>query len=103
MTDIEPVKAVRAAPKITLAAFAACCLAHGPAPLQAQSPRFDVASVKPCKADDGGRGGSTSGDASPGRLDLKCRTVMGLIQMAYVQYADGVRTPPGRHDGFGVF
>jgi uncharacterized protein (TIGR03435 family) len=30
-------------------------------------------------------------------LDLKCRTIMDLVQMAYLQYADGKRAPPGRH------
>lgn len=71
---------------------------------QAVPPRhFDVASVKPCKAAEGNGGGrnaagagGAAGSASPGRLDLKCRTVTGLIQMAYFQFADGKRTPPGR-------
>jgi hypothetical protein len=67
---------------------------------QALAPRhFDVVSVKPCNATDdgGGRGlGGGARNASPGRLDLKCQTVMGLIRMAYVQFADGKLTPPGR-------
>jgi uncharacterized protein (TIGR03435 family) len=69
-------------------------------PGQGTGPRhFDVVSVKHCKAaDDAGSGRRGSGPAggSPGRLDLKCRTVMGLIQLAYLQFADGKRTPPGR-------
>jgi uncharacterized protein (TIGR03435 family) len=66
--------------------------------LGAQSPRrFDVVSVKPCKTEDGaGRRGSGTAGGSPGRLDLKCRTVMGLVQMAYALYPDGQRTPQGR-------
>jgi uncharacterized protein (TIGR03435 family) len=60
---------------------------------------FDVVSVKPCKAEDGDSGGRNGGgtrNASPGRLDLRCRTVKSLVRMAYVQFADGKRTPPGR-------
>jgi uncharacterized protein (TIGR03435 family) len=67
---------------------------------QALAPRhFDVVSVKPCKATDGGGGRGLGGgarNASPGRLDLKCQTVMDLVRKAYVQFADGQRTPPGR-------
>jgi uncharacterized protein (TIGR03435 family) len=64
----------------------------------AATPKFDVASVKPCKDGDagGGRNGGRRGGGSspsPGRLDLGCQTVRGLIQMAYVQYADGKRKP----------
>ncbi|HTB12590.1 MAG TPA: TIGR03435 family protein [Bryobacteraceae bacterium] len=53
--------------------------------------KFEVASIKPCKADvvpEGGRGGGRE-SFSPGRLNLECRTVKGLIQMAYVLFADG--------------
>jgi uncharacterized protein (TIGR03435 family) len=53
--------------------------------------RFEVASIKPCKADavpEGGRGGGRE-SFSPGRLNLECHTVKGLIQMAYVLFADG--------------
>jgi uncharacterized protein (TIGR03435 family) len=69
----------------------------------AATPKFEVASVKPCKAGDGGRKGNggargtDTGSPSPGRLDLNCQPVMSLIRMAYVQYADGELTPPGRH------
>ena len=50
--------------------------------------KFDVASVKPCRADvaPGGRKGASS---SPGRLHPPCQTVMGLIQWAYVNFAKG--------------
>jgi uncharacterized protein (TIGR03435 family) len=64
------------------------------------APKFEVASVKPSTTcgDSGaknGRGGA-AGVSDPGRLDLRCRTVMDLIRMAYVQYPDGKRKPPGR-------
>ncbi len=48
--------------------------------------KFEVASVKPCQngsAADGGRRGNDVRGATPGRLELGCRTVMSLIQMAY--------------------
>jgi hypothetical protein len=57
----------------------------------ADTPKFEVASVKSCKAEDGGGGGRRGGSAgspSPGRLDLPCRTVIDLVKMAYLQYAD---------------
>ncbi len=55
-------------------------------------PQFEVTSVKRSKScQDGGRGGPGGGNWSPGRLTLECRTVMDLLQMAYVQYAGGKR------------
>jgi len=67
----------------------------------ASAPKFEVSSVKLCKDGDSGGGRGSGGRAagsspSPGRLDLPCQTVKNLIQMAYVQYADGKRRPPGR-------
>ena len=61
--------------------------------LQAQSadsPKFDVVSVKPCKPGD-----SHGGDSSPGRLYIGCGVLAGadntgLIQVAYNRYAGGV-------------
>ena len=51
----------------------------------AAMPKFEVVSVKPSTGcGDGGRGGGAGGSSSPERLDLRCRTVMDLIQMAYV-------------------
>ncbi len=60
------------------------------------SQKFEVASIKPCR-DDGNpgpaatKGGSpfgSGGSPSPGRLILNCATVAGLIQQAYVTYAN---------------
>jgi bla regulator protein BlaR1 len=59
--------------------------------------QFDVASVKPCDknspvppaAGRGGGGGETSGS----RMDLACSTLAHLIEVAYVEFPDGVRQP----------
>ena len=63
-----------------LACLLAAC-AYG----QPGSVRFDVASIKPCSGD--GPPGTMS--ASPGRLVVNCMNVMGLINQAYVMYANG--------------
>lgn len=59
--------------------------------------KFDVISVKPgTTCGDGGRNGTGGGrNWSPGRLRLECRTVMSLVRMAYVQFANGQRRAPG--------
>ena len=63
-----------------------------------QSPvaKFEVASVRPCKpAEPGERGGGVNW--SPGRLSIKCTTVKGLINQAYLLFANGralVGLPP---------
>jgi uncharacterized protein (TIGR03435 family) len=46
---------------------------------------FEVASIKPCKDDDR----NETSAPSPGRLNLSCLTVRGLIQVAYERYAGG--------------
>src|SRR5579863_7536463 len=51
--------------------------------------KFEVASIKPCRADVVPEGARGRENFSPGRLNLECRTVKGLIQMAYVLFADG--------------
>jgi uncharacterized protein (TIGR03435 family) len=83
--------------KLRLAALAAAGIV-APDAAFAQA-KFDVVSVKPCKAEDSGRGGRNGGaggaSPSPGRLDLKCRTVISLVQMAYDRFADGKRRAPG--------
>ncbi len=72
-----------------------------PAVLRAQSasgdrPRFEVASIKPCGEGDTA-GDSKSGGAeeslSPGRLHEDCRTLLNLIQSAYVLFANGHVNP----------
>lgn len=58
--------------------------------------RFDVASVKPCRDDlpfDTRTGG---GITSPETPEIRCQTLKGLIQMAYVAFAGGVRVTPNR-------
>src|SRR5438105_8469490 len=57
-------------------------------------PKFEVASIKPCKyRQPGARGGG--GNSSPGRLNLNCQTVAGLIRFAYGLFANGrFNTPP---------
>ncbi len=55
-------------------------------------PRFDVASVRPCQAEPGRLMGG--GPTSPGRLIINCTPLvdersLGLIQRAYVRFAQG--------------
>jgi uncharacterized protein (TIGR03435 family) len=72
-------------------------LANAPA-LSAQSQplsNFEVASIRPCKVEPGDRSGG--GNSSPGRLNVKCTTVKGLINQAYLLFANGqfrVGLPP---------
>jgi uncharacterized protein (TIGR03435 family) len=61
----------------------------------AARPKFDVASIKPCKAGTAGGKGSDKGSGSgsrssvsPGRLDITCMSVPELIDMAYVQFGN---------------
>jgi uncharacterized protein (TIGR03435 family) len=62
-------------------------------------PRFEVASIRRC-AEVLGRGGGP-GNSAPGRILINCQIVRGLIQAAYLAFADGltnrgelvVRTP----------
>jgi len=70
--------------------------------LGAQSTKFEVASIRPCKPNDdsgdGGRKGAGRGpgaNPSPNRLVTGCETVENLIWSAYVLYATGhlVRDP----------
>lgn len=71
--------------------------AQAPAPVQKPAsvarPTFEVASIKPCDSSSlppGGRGGGAGpGASSPGRLSIRCQSVMGLINAAYVLFGDG--------------
>ncbi len=83
-----------------MAAGIACCVVYA-ASAQVATAKFEVASVKlstNCGDSDarGGRGAGGGVSSSPERLDLKCRTLLDLIQMAYGQFAAGTRRPPTR-------
>jgi uncharacterized protein (TIGR03435 family) len=60
------------------------------------TPRFDVASVRLCKDAVPFEARTGGGISSPGTLDINCQTLKGLIQMAYVAFASGVRVTPDR-------
>jgi len=62
---------------------------------------FEVASVKPardCQSGRGGGGRDASSVLSPERLDLRCQTVEGLIQLAYVSAFQPITAVPFPHD-----
>jgi uncharacterized protein (TIGR03435 family) len=81
--------------------FTACLLLLASAQPAAQSeratrPKFEVASIKPCSDGelvDGEKGGGADSSFSPERLRLDCGTVMGMIQHAYVLFANGHVNP----------
>lgn len=70
---------------------------------QSPPPKFEVASIKPCGSDSGGKGGGGArgggGPGGPGlspdRLSLNCQPLRSIIRTAYVVYADGHRALPG--------
>ncbi len=91
------------------------CLAAGlvlvlsPLRIAAQSPKphFDIVSVRSCDpnaapvvATGGGRGGTSQGLASPGRLRLDCRSVSDMIVDAYATFAGGRYTAPSARPAF---
>lgn len=63
------------------------------------TPKWEVVSIRPCEAPvPGGRGKGAGGDnqsPGPGYLNI-CRDVAYFIRLAFVQYANGDRTPPSR-------
>lgn len=64
-------------------------------PASAPTPKFEVASIRPCKEEPGQRSGG--GNSSPGRLNVKCASLKGLINQAYLLFASGqfrVGLPP---------
>jgi uncharacterized protein (TIGR03435 family) len=58
-------------------------------------PKFEVASIKPCKANQvtPGRRKGGSDFSSPGRLKLGCQTLESMIQWAYLGFADAKALP----------
>jgi Protein of unknown function (DUF3738) len=85
----------RALLHLTLVAFletAAFAQSEGKTP----TPRFEVVAIKPCKPDIANGRRSGTENLSPGRLHLGCSisTVKGLVQMAYVLFANGHVNPP---------
>lgn len=63
------------------------------AQVQAETPRFEVTSVKACPAQPDGRRRSDGLDSSPDRLHLPCQTLVSLIHWAFVNFADGRFNP----------
>lgn len=88
---------LNAAKKVALAAIGAFALA---VPIvigmmnlprlraQAAIPKFEVASIRPCEGNGGGRGGK-DGSQSPARLHMNCQPVANLIESAYIRFASG--------------
>ena len=59
-------------------------------------PKFELASIKPCKADmvpQGRGGGLKPTSLTPGRMSLNCTTVKDLVHIAYVSFANGHFNP----------
>lgn len=64
----------------------------------AGTPKFEVASIRPCKTGSGQMRGA--GESSPGRLSTGCDLLvdennLGLIQRAYIRFAGGHTNPLG--------
>ena len=60
----------------------------------ANTPKFEVVSIKPCRPADRGGGGNrveNGGRMSPGTLNLPCGPLENLIRNAYLSFADGQR------------
>jgi uncharacterized protein (TIGR03435 family) len=97
-----PVSRARVICTVAFCALSSVLFAAGTlAPRSAQgaaSRKFEVASIKRCAREDesNGRGAAAGTDLSPGRLQTACRTVLNLMQNAYIVFADG-RLNPGWH------
>ena len=75
-------------------AFAQDAQSFSPQSAPTPSPKFEVFSIKPCRAadvssDGGRRGGGRRTSMDPGRLRLECRTLDNLIRLAYIRFANG--------------
>ena len=70
---------------IAICLLTACTLLRAQSP---PTPKFEVASIKPCKGEPTGQV-----HTSPGRVSFECASVDSLIHDAYVQFAHG---PPWR-------
>jgi uncharacterized protein (TIGR03435 family) len=82
-------------------ACAICMVGAGLAQAQADASRegkFEVASIRRCSSDSapGDRSGGNVGEPSPAILNLNCQTVIGLIRMAFVVFANGHLNPNAR-------
>jgi bla regulator protein BlaR1 len=78
---------------ISAMALLAIPIAVGVHAQSVQIPKFEVASIKPCKDEPGTRRGGTN-SVTPGRLNTGCMALadenhLGLIQRAYVRFANG--------------
>jgi uncharacterized protein (TIGR03435 family) len=82
--------------RIPLALISALAVNNFAEIARAQTPRFEVISVKPCAEQADSLPGGRKGDgqkSSPSRLHLTCQTLMSMIQLAYVNYADARYNP----------
>src|SRR5947207_162713 len=59
----------------------AIAMGFGQSQMKIATPKFEVASVKPCRTDLAPDARSGAGNSSPETLDINCQTVRGLIQM----------------------
>jgi uncharacterized protein (TIGR03435 family) len=58
--------------------------------LSSALPKFEVASIKPCRSSESPKGGAPT----PGRLDLACVTTANLIRLAYLVFPTGQPNAP---------
>jgi hypothetical protein len=68
-------------------------------------PKFELASIKSCKAGDitfGGRGGGSRVSGDLGRLRVECQTVEDLIRWAYLGFANGKAWPKDNKTGMEI-
>jgi uncharacterized protein (TIGR03435 family) len=97
--------AARTGMRVALAAALLITVLLGPTRAPAQGPNrstpvatagFTVASVRLCKDNVPFEARTGGGVTSPETLDINCQTLKGLIQMAYISFAGGIRLTPDR-------